>query len=80
MEKDQLATHILWKHSFLVFTPSLKARVLVLVCFATVEPNLDLNLDHDRLALKLYRRNLLIDLYRNFKPNLIYERLDCILS
>ena len=62
------------------FTPSRKARVLVLVCFATVEPNLDLNLDHDRLALKLYRRNLLIDLYRNFKPNLIYERLDCILS
>ena len=47
---------------------------------ATVEPNLDLSLDHDRLALKLYRRNLLIDLYRNFKPNLIYERLDSILS
>ena len=49
------------------------------VCYCT-SPNLDPNLDHDRLALKLYRRNLLIDLYRNFKPNLIYERPDCILS
>ena len=56
-------------------------KIGVLLCtVCSVPPNLDPNLDHDRLALKLYRRNLLIDLYRNFKPNLIYERLDCILS